>query len=68
MNASEFERAYADRSGVTVEWLRQHGRVVVPCRCGAPGCEGWASVSQENAADYAPGGIYHDAGVESECK
>lgn len=59
MTANEFESAYAARSGVTVEWLCEHGRVVVRCSCGADECEGWASVSKESAADYAPGGIYY---------
>lgn len=55
----EFERNYAERSGLTVEQLRLHGRVVVRCRCGDPLCEGWASVSSDAASDYVPGGIYH---------
>lgn len=59
LNAEEFERAYAERSGITVEELRALGRVVVRCRCGEPGCKGWASVSTEAAHDYEPGGIYH---------
>lgn len=57
--AAEFERAYAERSGVTVEQLRGLGRVVVRCWCDEPGCDGWASVSAEAAVDYEPGGIYH---------
>lgn len=40
-----FEEAYAKRSGVTVEWLRQH-RIALPCQCGEPDCEGWAMVSR----------------------
>lgn len=59
MTADEFECGYAERSGLAVEELRALGRVVVRCRCGAPECEGWASVSREAAADYAPGGIYY---------
>lgn len=55
----EFERAYAERSGMTVEQLRELGRVVVRCWCHEPECDGWASVSAEAAIDYAPGGIYH---------
>lgn len=49
ITADEFEQAYAARSNVTVEWLREHGRVVRPCHCDAPECEGWQSVSQETA-------------------
>ena len=41
MTAQEFALAYAERSGVTVDWLREHGREVRPCDCGEDGCEGW---------------------------
>jgi hypothetical protein len=58
VTADDFERAYAERSGLTVERLRELGRVVVPCRCGDDDCEGWASVSREAAKDYERGGIY----------
>lgn len=37
----EFERAYAERSGVTVQELHDHGRFAEPCDCGADMCEGW---------------------------
>ena len=47
MTAEEFELAYAARSGVTVEWLRAHGHIVAPCRCGEDGCDGWQSISRE---------------------
>ena len=45
----QFEDAYANRSGVTVEWLKQHGREARPCNCGDELCEGWqmAHVSEE---------------------
>ena len=46
VTAEEFERAYAERSGVTVEWLREHGRVVRPCYCGDALCEGWQSLDR----------------------
>lgn len=58
ITAEEFERAYAERSGMTVEKLRSLGRVVVRCRCGELGCKGWASVPQEMASEYEPGGLY----------
>jgi len=51
VTAEEFERRYAERSGVTVEWLREMGRVVVPCDCGDRICEGWISVSREIAEE-----------------
>lgn len=38
----QFEAAYAARSGVTVEFLHQHGRWAEPCDCGTETCEGWA--------------------------
>lgn len=47
----DFERAYAERSGVTVSWLRA-SRAVRPCTCGDDSCEGWQSLSFEAAAEY----------------
>jgi hypothetical protein len=46
----QFEREYAERSGLTVERLRELGRVVLPCECDYEGCQGWRSVSREIAA------------------
>ena len=46
--AEEFERQYAARSGVSVKWLRQQGRVVRPCQCDYEECEGWQSVNRED--------------------
>lgn len=46
----QFEREYAERSGVTVEWLRER-RTVRRCGCGEDGCRGWQMVSYERAAD-----------------
>lgn len=51
LTAEEFERQYAEGSGVTVEWLREQGQVVRPCDCGLEGCSGWQSVSAEAAAE-----------------
>lgn len=51
MTAEEFERAYAERSGRTVEELRRY-RTVRPCDCDYEGCEGWQSISYERAAEY----------------
>lgn len=31
--ADDFARAYAERSGVTVEWFRDSGREAMPCDC-----------------------------------
>ena len=38
----EFERACAERCGVTVGQLHAWGRWAEPCDCDYPGCEGWA--------------------------
>jgi ribosomal protein S27AE len=51
MTAEEFERQYAERSGITVEKLRAWGRIVAPCDCGADMCEGWQSTTPERIAD-----------------
>lgn len=41
MTKEEFESKYAERSGITVEWLHEHGRFAVPCECGHSDCKGW---------------------------
>lgn len=41
MTKEEFEKGYAERSGVTVEWLESQGRSADPCDCGEDICEGW---------------------------
>lgn len=51
MTAEEFERQYAERSGLTVQQLRKYGRIVVPCDCGDPTCEGWQSTTPERLKD-----------------
>lgn len=51
MDAEQFEREYAARSGMTVERLRELGRVVRACDCDFAGCYGWRSVSLEHAAE-----------------
>jgi hypothetical protein len=38
----EFEAGYAERSGVTVGWLHEHGRYAEPCDCRSGECTGWA--------------------------
>lgn len=53
MTREEFEQAYAQRSGVTVEWLHEHDRRAYPCDCGEEGCEGWQMLSREHAIDRA---------------
>ena len=41
MTKDEFEKGYAERSGVTVKWLHDHNKFGVPCDCGEEGCHGW---------------------------
>ena len=41
MTKDEFEKGYAERSGVTVEWLHSMGQWAIPCDCGDEGCHGW---------------------------
>ena len=41
LSFTEFAEQYAAGSGVTVEWLKAHGREVRPCNCDYEGCEGW---------------------------
>ena len=53
LSAEGFARAYADRSRVTVEWLREQGREVFPCNCDYGGCEGWQMSTRERILDYA---------------
>lgn len=47
-----FERAYAERSDVTVTWLHEHGRFAVRCACDESDCEGFAMASTEILADW----------------
>lgn len=51
MTRDEFEAAYAQRAGLTVEQLRALGRIVRPCWCGADDCPGWQSVSRTFAEE-----------------
>ena len=50
----EFEQAYAQRSGVTVEWLHEHSRVAVSCDCGHDECGGWAMAHTEPTDKVLP--------------
>lgn len=43
LDHDEFERGYCERSGISVEQMRQWNHVV-PCDCGDEICEGWAMV------------------------
>lgn len=51
---AEFERQYADRSGVSVDWLREHGRIgirVDPGDCDDDTCEGFHMERVEDLGD-----------------
>lgn len=52
ITADDFERQYAERSGLTVKELRDFGRVIRPCgpkyKCDDPACEGWQSTSADS--------------------
>lgn len=48
MTSDEFEQGYADRSGVTVEWLHEKGQRAVPCDCGDAKCKGWQMASLDS--------------------
>lgn len=41
MTGDEFERSYAERSGISVKELRK-SRIVVRCHCDYAQCDGWA--------------------------
>jgi hypothetical protein len=41
VSRESFEAAYAAASGVTTDWLHEHGRRAVPCQCGDSICVGW---------------------------
>lgn len=60
MTAEEFERGYAERSKVSVEWLREHDMIVAPCDCEEDDCRGWQMV---NADLYLDDRLYY-AGLD----
>jgi hypothetical protein len=39
-----FEKAYAERSGISVEVLHAYGQRAEPCDCDEDGCKGWKMV------------------------
>lgn len=67
MTREEFEAEYATRSGVTVEWLREHGQHVEACECGDAICTGWAMVGngpeQPRMAEDGPRDPLEDAAL-----
>lgn len=47
MTREEFEAAYAERSGMTIELLHELGRHAIRCDCGLSGCDGWQMIRVE---------------------
>ena len=47
LGRDEFEQGYAERSGVTVDYLHSMGQYAEPCDCGDATCTGWAMVRIE---------------------
>ena len=41
MTKEEFEKAYVEGGGMSMEELAEYGLVTVKCDCGERGCEGW---------------------------
>lgn len=41
MTRQEFEAQYAAKSGASVQWLRDEGKISLPCDCGEEECQGW---------------------------
>ena len=48
MTKDEFEKSYAEKSGMTVERLHKLGLVAIPCDCGEDSCKGWQMTSTEH--------------------
>lgn len=44
---ADFESRYADRSGVSVQWLHENGRWGAPCDCEESGCEGFQMLHKD---------------------
>lgn len=47
--AVDFEKKYADDSGMTIEQLHGNGLFAVRCHCGDSGCKGWKIVHRSSA-------------------
>ena len=54
LTREDFARAYAERSGVTVEWLKRRGREARPCDCDSEDCEGWQMAHMSDYQEEAP--------------
>jgi hypothetical protein len=47
MTKDEFEKMYAEKSKVTVEWLHQQKQIAVLCQCGELDCKGWKMINDK---------------------
>ena len=55
MTKEEFEKAYVEGGGMTMEELRSYGLVTVKCDCGEESCNGWRMdilLEEEYRYDY----------------
>ena len=48
MTKEDFEATYAERSGMTVAYLRELGRMAIPCDCDSSDCRGWQMIHIES--------------------
>jgi hypothetical protein len=53
MTKDEFEQAYAKRSGITLEQLREINREARPCDCGDELCQGWQMVNVKDEQAFS---------------
>jgi hypothetical protein len=56
--AAQFAEDYAQRSGVTVQWLKDHDREPRPCRCGELDCRGWQMARLKIDGDWPEGSAF----------
>lgn len=56
MDKAEFERGYAERSGMTVDELHDLGLRAEPCDCGEDCCGGWKVTGGKGEATDANDG------------
>ena len=48
----EFEVEYAAKSGVSLQWLWDEGKISLPCHCGEEGCQGWQMRRLDSVTAY----------------
>ena len=55
MTCEQFIKGYCERSGITLEQMREFGMVAIACVCGEPDCKGWAMIHVDSPPPPAPG-------------